>query len=129
MARTKFEVFKEKGMTLEEMVKSVGVNDYTSVKTLMKRLNQPVEVLDEVEKAYLTAVIKPLHLSRVRVTKLYLGGGIRIKISYSTSIGRNDIMLPYFDPTKPDNMYVGMEPNHAYTLRSLGLAELDSAYR
>lgn len=83
-------------------------------KWLLEEAKEPV--LDEVEKAYLSAVIKPFRKKVMDVVKIQYSGGrqsIRIRIS------RGDCAeLPFF---KNNTMYKGMEVGKYYTPEELGL--------
>lgn len=74
-----------------------------------------IEILDDKEIKYLSAVIKPFRKDVIYISKENIGGGeayISIQLS-------NDLAcLPYF---KADKMYKGMELNRVYTLEELGL--------
>lgn len=85
------------------------------VKWLLEEYSEPI--LDDAEKSYLSAVIKPFR-SRVKyITKC---------ISYDEFEQRIQIVfyngyrtyLPYF---KANTMYKGMETDKDYTLKELGL--------
>lgn len=83
-------------------------------KWLLEEAKEPV--LDEVEKAYLSAVIKPFRKKVMDVVKIQYSGGrqsIRIRIS------RGDCAeLPFF---KNNTMYKGMKVGKYYTPEELGL--------
>lgn len=71
-------------------------------------------ILDEVEKRYLSNVIKPFR-NRVKYIAKYEDCGkelIYINLEYE------EISLPYFEP---NTMYKGMELDKGYTLEELGL--------
>lgn len=97
-----------------------------------KILNQEIEIevpdiLDEVEKEYLSAVIKPFRNRAVSISKKIINFEnkenkifyyIRIKIESKTGIFCNEfISLPYFN----NEMYKGMKVDKEYTLEELGL--------
>lgn len=73
------------------------------------------EILDEIEKEYLSAVIKPF---RDRVE--YIKKNYHIEYEYISIYIKNDcnICFPSF---KKGTMYKGMEQNKEYTLEELGL--------
>ena len=74
-----------------------------------------VPVLDDVEKEYLSAVIKPFKGNVDYICKRLNHGGYYIAI---VSNGSDVTKLPYF----PNNeMYKGMELDHRYKLKELGL--------
>lgn len=74
-----------------------------------------VPVLDDVEKEYLSAVIKPFKGDVDYICKRLNHGGYYIAI---VSNGSDVMKLPYF----PNNeMYKGMELDRRYKLKELGL--------
>lgn len=79
-------------------------------------------VLDEVEKAYLSAVIKPFKANVTGIRKINFVGGfhcIRIYAeSISPKLSTEVIDLPLFET---GTMYKGMEPYKKYSLKELGL--------
>lgn len=84
------------------------------VRWLLEEAKEPV--LDEAEKKYLSAVIKPFRKKVMDVVKIQYSGGrqsIRIRVSYVDCTE-----LPFF---KNNTMYKGMEVNKYYTLQELGL--------
>lgn len=73
-------------------------------------------VLDDAEKKYLSAVIKPFRKKVMDVVKIQYSGGrqsIRIRVSYGDCA-----QLPFF---KNNTMYKGMEAGKYYTPEELGL--------
>ena len=85
-------------------------------------LNQEVEIetpdiLDEVEKEYLSAVIKPFRNRIINIGKFETMYGSFEYISIEFK-GAEVILLPRF---KANTMYKGMERNKRYTLDELGL--------
>lgn len=81
------------------------------------------EVLDEKEKEYLSAVIKPFKKRVIRIEKIktLYGNSEFINIVLYSSISCNKeepIQLPYF---KKGTMYKGMKLGKKYTLKELGL--------
>lgn len=80
---------------------------------LFEEYEEPV--LDNVERKYLSAVIKPFKGDVDYICKRLNHGGYYIAI---VSNGSDVMKLPYF----PNNeMYKGMELDHRYKLRELGL--------
>lgn len=79
-------------------------------------------VLDEVERAYLSAVIKPFKENVTGICKLNICRGfycIRIYAeSISSELRAEVIDLPLFETC---TMYKGMETNKRYSLKELGL--------
>ena len=90
-------------------------NDYTGTIEVENGYIVEKEILDEKEKEYLSAVIRPF---RDRVNYI----AKRRMFDDSICIGLNDeaISLPYF---KKGTMYKGMELYKKYTLKELGLDE------
>lgn len=82
------------------------------------------EVLDEKEKKYLSAVIKPFRDRVVYIHKVeavYPAQFISIRLKrydYAKEAAYEYFDLPYF---KKDTMYIGMEVKKEYTLKELGL--------
>ena len=76
------------------------------------------EILDEIEKEYLSAVIKPFR-DRVKSIKKSRMENEFITIHIKSINGGDErIPLPYF---KKGTMYKGMEKHKEYTLEELGL--------
>lgn len=72
-------------------------------------------ILDDVEKEYLSGVIKPFRRNVKYICKRLSGNGYYIIILVNEF---NVMNLPYF----PNNtMYKGMKADHRYTLKELGL--------
>lgn len=118
--------YKEKGLSIECAIGNVrGVHlpcnqkcnacQLLSMVWLFEEYKEPV--LDEAEKAYLSAVIEPFRKKIAYIVKLqdFIEGKQFIKI-----ILQNDdrLSFPYFDY---DSMYKGMETNKRYSLEELGL--------
>ena len=72
------------------------------------------EILDEVEKEYLRAVIKPFYKRVINIRK---AGYLDIEYIL-INLNADAIKLPYF---KKGEMYKGMELNKSYSLQELGL--------
>lgn len=73
-------------------------------------------ILDDAEREYLSAVIKPFRKKVMDVVKIQYSGGrqsIRIRVSYGDCAE-----LPFF---KNNTMYKGMEAGKYYTPEELGL--------
>lgn len=84
---------------------------------IVKKANS---ILDEVEKRYLSNIIKPF-INKVKFivkNKKFSGEYEYIFIRYLDSTGDNAIMLPDF---KAGTMYRGMEIGKKYALKELGL--------
>lgn len=74
------------------------------------------EILDEVEKRYLRAVIRPFkgQIKYIRKTYGFMGEYIDIELT------NDNISFPYFET---NTMYKGMKIDKHYTLKELGLYE------
>lgn len=80
------------------------------------------QILDDAEKKYLSAVIRPFRYRAVFVKKIYHVGNyeqiiVRVK-SIATDTDIADIPFPFFNEGQ---MYKGMKLNKEYTLEELGL--------
>lgn len=83
-------------------------------KWLTEEYKEPI--LNDAEKKYLSAVIKPFRKKVMDVAKIQYRGerqSIRIRVSYG-----NCAVLPFF---KNNTMYKGMEVGKYYTPEELGL--------
>lgn len=82
---------------------------------LLEEYKEPI--LDDVEREYLSATIKPFrkNVSCIRKSKDARKGKNYIKIEFCDG---DRMFFPYLDD---DAMYKGMEVNKAYTLEELGL--------
>ena len=87
------------------------------LKWLLEEYKEPV--LDDVEKEYLSAVIKPFRKKVSYISKLEKGYPETDQFIKITLINGEYICLPYF--TKKSRMYIGMEIWRHYTLQELGL--------
>ena len=85
------------------------------LKWLLEEAKEPI--LDDVEKEYLSAVIKPFRKMIAYIVKAqdFDGGKQCIRIILQNGDG---MYFPYFDD---DEMYKGMEVNKEYSLKELGL--------
>lgn len=94
----------------------------TAFKNLIKEWNEKnVDVLDEKEKEYLSAVVAPFKNRNVKITKLQSGDQEFIQVivdSKYSLINVEHIEFPYFDA---GTMYKGMEIDKEYTLEELKL--------
>ena len=72
-------------------------------------------ILDEVEKEYLSNVIKPWREKTISIIKVRVNEDDFISIRLKNG---EKVNLPWF---KKSTMYKGMEENRAYTLEELGL--------
>lgn len=82
-------------------------------------VKKPKPILDEVEKRYLSNVIKPFRNGMISICKRdwRFHEYVYITIKYS-DIEKGFIFLPYFEK---GTMYKGMELDKEYTLEGLGL--------
>lgn len=87
-----------------------------SLNWLSEEYKEPV--LNEVEKAYLSAVIKPFRKKVNCFTKILNDDSKKsfIRITVNTT---EHVNLPYFNTAS--GMYAGMKPFRQYTLKELGL--------
>lgn len=90
-------------------------NDYTGTIEVENGYIVEKEILDEKEKEYLSAVIKPFR-DRIEYIKKVEDIGEYIAIY----LKNERLPFPYFDK---GTMYKGMETNKGYTLKELGLDE------
>ena len=77
---------------------------------------EQASVLDEAEKAYLEAVLKPF---KDRVNQIIKTTSLARKKSFFIEVKLNDCSI--FFPPFSTKMYVGMKPDEPYTLKELGL--------
>ena len=94
----------ERSRSIEELL----IGQYEIIKI-------PKPILDEKEKEYLSAVIKPFRGQVISISKKSANYGEFIDILIDEA---EDIYLPYF---KPGKMYQGIGVNREYTLEELGL--------
>lgn len=80
-----------------------------------KEKNKPI--LDDAEKEYLSAVIRPF---KDKVKYIRKRGALRGEYIVIGILNDSAIILPYFEK---GTMYKGMEANKEYTLKELGLDE------
>ena len=84
---------------------------------LLSEYKEPI--LDDAEKKYLSAVIKPFSGKVNYISKIENGYSAKEQFIKIT-VNRNEfINLPYFNTRS--RMYAGMEPFRKYTLQELGL--------
>lgn len=74
-------------------------------------------VLDDIERKYLSIVIRPFKNRVKSIRKTKCDGLYYIEINMARAYDR--VCLPYF--SRNSNMYKGMELNKVYTLEELGL--------
>ena len=77
------------------------------------------QILDDVEKEYLSAVIKPFREKVSYISKLEKAYPETDQFIKITLINGEYVCLPYF--TRKSRMYIGMEKWRHYTLQELGL--------
>lgn len=95
-----------------EVVKVLRPTGYKTVYEVKK------EILDEEEKKYLSAVIKPFKNNVLYIVKVYnLYNDCQQLLTIALK-GDRFIQFPSFEK---DTMYKGMIPNRHYTLKELGL--------
>ena len=109
----KFEVVKNKN---RKFFKSLP-NDFTGTLEVENGYIVEKEILDDVEKEYLSAVIRPFKDKVIYIIKWDCAIGEYITIGISNDV---PITFPNF---KKGTMYKGMEVNKNYTLKELGLDE------
>ena len=97
------------GSNCKECKKSV-------IKWLLEEYKDPI--LNDVEREYLTAVIKPFRKKVNCFTKILNDDSKKsfIRITVNTT---EHVNLPYFNTAS--GMYAGMKPFRQYTLKELGL--------
>ena len=86
-------------------------------KWLLSEYKEPI--LDEAEKKYLSAVIKPFRGKVSYISKLEKGYPETDQFIKITLINGEYVCLPYF--TRKSRMYIGMKQWRHYTLQELGL--------
>lgn len=87
----------------------------------LKLIWERKEILDDVEKKYLSGVIAPFRDRVVYIEKLHWSEEydiISIRVKHLDGIHLESIYLPTFES---DKMYKGMKPRVEYTLEELGL--------
>lgn len=95
-----------------EVVKVLRPTGYKTVYEVEK------EILDEEEKKYLSAVIKPFKNNVLYIVKVYNLYNDYQQLLTIALKGDRFIQFPSFEK---DTMYKGMIPNRYYTLKELGL--------
>lgn len=88
-----------------------------AIKWLLEEYKEPV--LDETEKEYLSALIKPFREKVQCISKWYESNDYFIKITVLSNHSIEYICLPYFNLNC--GMYKGMIPFREYNLKDLGL--------
>lgn len=110
---------KIRGKTIYQQGYPYGVFAYKAMKSVIGWLEQEYKppILDEKEKAYLSAIIKPFRERVKRIEKIsnnFIGAKQFLCIELTT----DNCTLPVFEK---ETMYKGMEVNREYTLEELGL--------
>ena len=101
-----------------KIVKEYAYTNAAGIKKFLEWLEEEYKpsILDDVEKAYLSAVIKPFRKDVNSITKQENNRGyewVRIMVE-----DNEPLLLPGFEK---GTMYKGMEVNKKYTLEELGL--------
>lgn len=104
--------YVENGLGLENVFKILRPTGYKKVYEVEQ------EILDEEEKKYLSAVIKPFKNRVEYIIKKLSFHNSTAEYIIIELINDDCIMLPYFDKR---TMYKGMEIYKKYTLKELGL--------
>ena len=104
--------------TEEEWGCSTMLDDLLLGKVEIIKLPKPI--LDEVEKKYISAIIKPFrnNVKYIRKCRKFSGPYEYISIAYVDAVGDNVLNFPAF---KANKMYQGMESDKLYKLKELGL--------
>lgn len=109
----RFEIVKNKN---GKFFKSLS-NDFTETLEVENGFIVEKEILDDAEKEYLSAVIKPFRNKIVSISKeKCCNEGYFINVELE-----NDVLI--FPDFKNETMYEGMELEKQYTLKELGLDE------
>lgn len=113
-----FNIYAKIGDRLDRNIASRKVYYYTDV--ILEWMAEPYKepILDDVEKEYLSAVIKPF---RNKIMYIAIYNTYSMKKQYvHIGLKGNDVSvnLPYF---KANTLYKGMEANKHYSLEELGL--------
>lgn len=107
---------KEKGWFLTNNILNLLLTGELSI------IKLPKPILDEKEKEYLSAVIKPFKKKKqvkyIRKCRKFSGPKEYISIAYVDSTGDNVLNFPDF---KANKMYQGMKSDKLYKLEELGL--------
>ena len=106
------------GLTIEEIENQYDVKIKKVVRPIgYKQIYDKKEILDEAEKRYLEAVIRPFKEDVITISKRKNPRDYYINIVLDDS---DELTLPYF---KSREMYKGMETGKEYTIEELGLYE------
>lgn len=88
-----------------------------AMKWLLEEYKEPI--LDDAERKYLAAVIKPFRKNVLYISKIEKGHGPDACFIAIVLNGSERIHLPYFN--SKSGMYMGMDSDKWYTLEELGL--------
>lgn len=117
------EVFRKISKRFDRQIKISPIEHFTDA--ILNWMAQPYEesVLDDVEKAYLKAVIKPfkdkvLHIYKTDQYDENYQYIIIVMKSIKYGLNEENIAFPLF---KKNTMYKGMKADKNYTLKELGL--------
>lgn len=103
---------------LNDNVSIVKVERPIKYKTVFERVEEDKkEILDETEREYLKAVIKPFK-KRVKFIRKTASNMLFEKELLLIQLNDDDLILPYFEK---ETMYKGMELGKKYTLEELGI--------
>lgn len=103
---------------LNDNVSIVKVERPVKYKTVFERVEEDKkEILDETEREYLKAVIKPFK-KRVKFIRKTESNMLFEKELLLIQLNDDDLILPYFEK---ETMYKGMELGKKYTLEELGI--------
>ena len=108
------------GMKVKNLEKKYGKIEQIQRPCFYNRIYENKEILDDAEKRYLKAVIRPFKgkvefIRKIADYSYFEREFIQIKL-----LADEDINLPYF---RAESMYRGMEVNKNYTVKELGLYE------
>lgn len=103
-----------------KIVKECACTNEAGIKKFLEWLEEEYKppILDDVEKAYLSAVIKPFRKDVEWIEKIERYDGKNEYIHITVKRNEDCCELPTF---KKGTMYKGMEANKVYTLEELGL--------
>ena len=109
---------RKRYLTVEEWATSCMLEDLLLGRVEIVKAVKPI--LDDVERRYLSNIIKPFRKQVISISKRSINYGefINIMIDEGELVNPRSICLPYFIPGK---MYKNMKVNREYTLDQLGL--------
>ena len=105
------------GMKVKNLEKKYGKIEKIQRAPVYATIYKHKEILDDAEKRYLKAVIRPYkgQINCIKKTSGFRGEYIDIVLT-----NNEDIALPYFEH---NTMYKGMDIDKEYTVKELGLYE------